>query len=82
MSGPFQLRSLEDLGSRTAVEIARVAGRAFCDYAVPLRLGAPDVEGLLARDDIDLGASLALRQGAATVGLPCSPGARRRGGSR
>jgi len=65
----FQLRSLEDLGSRTPVEIARVASRAFSDYAVPLRLGPPDIEDLIQRDDIDLGASVALQQGGAMVGL-------------
>jgi ribosomal protein S18 acetylase RimI-like enzyme len=69
MTGPLQLRSLDDLGSRAPGEIARVAGRAFSDYAVPLRLGPSDIENLIKRDDIDLTASVALAQGGAMVGF-------------
>jgi ribosomal protein S18 acetylase RimI-like enzyme len=68
-TGPFRVRSLEDLAPGGPVEIARVAGRAFSDYPVPLRLGPPDVEALVRRDDIDLGASVALEHGGAMVGL-------------
>jgi len=51
------------------VEIARVAGRAFSDYAVPLRLAPSDIEALVDRDDIVLGASLALEHDGAMVGV-------------
>ncbi len=69
MTGPSQFRLLQDFGTRGPGEIARVANRAFSDYAVPLHLGPPDIENLVKRDDIDLGASLALEHGGATVGF-------------
>jgi ribosomal protein S18 acetylase RimI-like enzyme len=60
---------VQDLASHGPAEIARVASRAFSDYAVPLRLGPPDIEALVQRDDIDLTASLALEQRGAMVGF-------------